>query len=336
MLVVHRRWWQVAAVLGLLGFTPTAAFAAGWADDFNDFSITDNNPVTWVTDLDFGGGPSGLFTGTYSAASGDFFMDPDEGSLSGGQMSALVPMALTDTYIRTQGIVIPDPNDPNNTGGNLVVTARIDPANLTGYLMYFDVSGNLNIQILLGAGAFDDLGDSVDIPFNAGTEVVIELDVIGDQLNGYVWAADDPAGKPELPQITYTDATYTTAGLAGLGFAEDDDGTSVFYRYAAAQETPFIDSDPSNGDYDGDGDVDGADFLTWQRGLGLTGQPDATTGDSDDDGDVDAADLALWQSHFGGAPAVAAVGAIPEPASLALLAAGAMAICGIRWRRGRS
>lgn len=45
MLVVHRRWRLVAAVLGLLGFAPSAGFAAGWFDDFNDGSITDNNPV---------------------------------------------------------------------------------------------------------------------------------------------------------------------------------------------------------------------------------------------------------------------------------------------------
>lgn len=333
MLVVHRRWWQVAVILGLLGFVPSAALAAGWSDDFNDGSITDNNPVTWVTDLDFGGGPSGFFPGIYSAASGDFLMDPDDLSPT-GQSSALVPISLGDTYIRTQGMVFPDPNDPNNTGGNLVVTARINPANLSGYLLYFDVGGSLNIQYLEGGDSFD-IGTTFDAPFNASSEVIIELNVIGDQLNGYVWEASDPNGKPAEPQVTATDAQFT-AGMAGLAFAEDDFGTSGIYRYVAAQDTPFVDVDPSNGDFDGDGDVDGADFLTWQRGLGLTGQPDATTGDADDDGDVDAADLALWQSHFGGAPAVAAIGAVPEPASLALLAAGGVAIGAIRWRLRRS
>jgi hypothetical protein len=73
--------------------------------------------------------------------------------------------------------------------------------------------------------------------------------------------------------------------------------------------------------------------LTWQRGLGLTGQPDATTGDADDDGDVDAADLASWKLHFG--PGPTPVSAVPEPASLGLLLAGGMALAAVRRRSAK-
>lgn len=330
MLVVHRRWRLVAAILGLAGFAPSAAFAAGWYDDFNDGSITDNNPVPWITDL------GGFFPGTYDASSGDFKMTPIVDIGNDNQMSGFVPTNFTDTYVRTQGIVLPDPNDPANDGGNLVVLARVNPNTLSGYLLYFDVSGNLNLRILDGGVTFD-IGTTVtEVDFNASSEVVIQLDVVGDQLSGYAWLADDPAGKPAEPQVTALATEWApifTAGLAGIAYAEDEDNTVGIFRYAAAQDTPFVDANPSNGDFDGDNDVDGADFLIWQRGLGLTGQPDATTGDADDDGDVDANDLALWKSHFGGPPAVAAIGAVPEPASLALLAGGGLAIAAIRWRR---
>jgi hypothetical protein len=58
------------------------------------------------------------------------------------------------------------------------------------------------------------------------------------------------------------------------------------------------------GDYDGDGDVDGADFLVWQRNVG--GVHNATT-------------LATWKANFGAHGAEAASAAVPEPTALALL-----------------
>jgi hypothetical protein len=60
--------------------------------------------------------------------------------------------------------------------------------------------------------------------------------------------------------------------------------------------------DPSGqpGDFDGDGDVDGRDFLAWQRDPGI-------------------GNLADWQNNYG-AGSLAAIGSVPEPAGLALLA----------------
>jgi hypothetical protein len=60
--------------------------------------------------------------------------------------------------------------------------------------------------------------------------------------------------------------------------------------------------------FDFDDDVDGADFLIWQRGRG-TAAPNGrnSTGDADIDTDVDAADLTIWRTQFGTtAPAAAA------------------------------
>ncbi len=61
-----------------------------------------------------------------------------------------------------------------------------------------------------------------------------------------------------------------------------------------------------NADFDSDGDVDGFDFLAWQRGFGTTA-PNAEKGDgdADDDFDVDGTDLTVWENQFGsGAPTV--------------------------------
>jgi hypothetical protein len=68
-------------------------------------------------------------------------------------------------------------------------------------------------------------------------------------------------------------------------------------------------------DFDANGNVNGADYLAWQRGLGKTIGAKLAEGDGDRDGDVDAADLAIWKA----ASATAAGTPVPEPASLLLM-----------------
>jgi hypothetical protein len=80
-------------------------------------------------------------------------------------------------------------------------------------------------------------------------------------------------------------------------------------------------------DFDEDQNVDGDDLATWQTAFGAT-----DAGDADLDGDTDGADFLLWQQQFGTIPAVAAIQAVPEPATLALLGA-AIPIVAIRARR---
>ncbi|MBA3485438.1 MAG: sulfatase-like hydrolase/transferase [Pirellulales bacterium] len=87
-------------------------------------------------------------------------------------------------------------------------------------------------------------------------------------------------------------------------------------------------------DFDSDGDVDGADFLTWQRNLGSAGP----LGDANADGLVNASDLAIVKLQFGTAPQAtsqsnAATQLVPEPSTLALGAG--VALAGIAAKRRR-
>jgi len=84
-------------------------------------------------------------------------------------------------------------------------------------------------------------------------------------------------------------------------------------------------------DFDGDGDVDGVDFLTWQRGLGLTDQFDNSNGDADFDGTVSGGDLAVWEVQFGMPPPLSAATAVPEPSCAALLATWILFVIRSRW-----
>ena len=85
---------------------------------------------------------------------------------------------------------------------------------------------------------------------------------------------------------------------------------------AAAGITPTL-----PGDFDEDDDVDGADFLKWQRGFGAP---------------YDAGDLADWKANFG-ATAVAATAAVPEPTSLGFaFSAAAAFLAVVRRKRERA
>ena len=72
-----------------------------------------------------------------------------------------------------------------------------------------------------------------------------------------------------------------------------------------------------SGDADSDGDVDGRDFLAWQRGFG-TNSPNGTTsqGDADADLDVDAIDLIRWHNNYGQSTVVASAAVAPVSAAI--------------------
>jgi len=84
------------------------------------------------------------------------------------------------------------------------------------------------------------------------------------------------------------------------------------------------------GDFDNDGDADGADFLKWQR---ARGSADPMV-DANVDGIVDGLDLAIWASSFG-AKASGMSTAVPEPAGWALALLGPLAMVLVRQRKLR-
>lgn len=85
----------------------------------------------------------------------------------------------------------------------------------------------------------------------------------------------------------------------------------------------------ANANFNGDGAVDGKDFLIWQGGFGKIGSAVLADGDANSDQDVDGDDLAVWRGQFGNTGLISAV---PEPATAGLLAGAAL--CGLN-RRGR-
>ena len=94
----------------------------------------------------------------------------------------------------------------------------------------------------------------------------------------------------------------------------------------------FGNSTFGSADFDTDGDIDGADFLTWQRGFGV-----GTTkvqGDANADSAVNGSDLVVWKNQYGFvATSVAALGSVPEPTAFVMTIIGLSVIC--RWNTRR-
>ncbi|MCC7083975.1 MAG: hypothetical protein IT427_03085, partial [Pirellulales bacterium] len=93
---------------------------------------------------------------------------------------------------------------------------------------------------------------------------------------------------------------------------------------------------PVPGDFDNDGDVDGADFVAWQTNFPAVSGKTITEGDADWDGDVDGADFVIWQTNFPYVPGPSAA-PVPEPAAgwLCLLIALQVGIANHRSARRR-
>lgn len=151
------------------------------------------------------------------------------------------------------------------------------------------------------------------IGFQAGMSLgSVELFLsIGEQ---GIWQSPGEAVEPDEPSDTSVvfglpnDAVNQWAVLGeGTDHRHDPQGLpDAVIRIATA-------------DFDQDGDVDGDDFLTWQRGFGIGST--LPEGDADGNGEVDAGDLAAWQFQFGSTNAVVPIGsAVPEPAGLMAVA----------------
>ena len=161
--------------------------------------------------------------------------------------------------------------------------------------------------------------------FNASGASLIDVVGIAD-LDGAVIDVDLMGGFTPTVGATFdllTEASFGTTGTGttqnvGTGeafsLAVEDAGAFSLALIAGGRgeilRATFLGSMSQPGDFDGDGDVDGIDFLAAQRGEGTGNIP---------------ADIAAFRTNFG-ATAVPAVGAVPEPGAVALALNAASAL----------
>ena len=204
----------------------------------------------------------------------------------------------------------------------------------------FDLDNNLatghNLFTLGAIGS--ELGYQTDYPFvqdaanyNTGVDGVVEFG--GDFIGlGFTYPFFDENGPPSGNGMEWTIPRNLAIGPTAPGTPVFTGNTFTFIAYTELgngdlpnaggtfeQITYTFASNPNPGtpgDFDGDDDVDGRDFLAWQRG--------------ESPNSLSAGDLADWQNNFGAGP-LAAVSAIPEP-SCVLLLGSILATCGLRRR----
>lgn len=190
---------------------------------------------------------------------------------------------------------------------------------------------NLNTEPATNGAPFDD---GLDSPTD--TYFALEfLNSTGDVLAGSVEIELKANGQTGGTMDNWTDADWrqhTLSAVAPAGTVEvrvrasmiDAVGNPSLPNPQVFNMSAFVDAFSLtaeavagiDGDFDNDTDVDGVDFLKWQRG------------ESPNNGS--AGDFQLWKNNFG-TSAVAAGGAVPEPAGAALAALALLAAAA--WRR---
>ena len=197
------------------------------------------------------------------------------------------------------------------TLGGSVPAFQFDLANLVDMAGF---TAKLDLDSIIPSGDFATLSTDL-LAFNGGAALGAGLS------NSFEASINTSTAGSFSAMYTLNFSDENLPGASGLG-------SLTLNLSGTVEAAAFIDT----ADFDGDGDVDGRDFVVWQRGFG-TGST-LETGDANNSGTVDGDDLLIWQGQYGQEPGeFAAASAVPEPTSAALVVLCLTSILGIR-RRG--
>lgn len=192
--------------------------------------------------------------------------------------------------------VVYENGGPNAPEAYMIAVRETGSSTFTGFRYEFadDVvrvlpSAGTDIAQVLSTG-FDlsdfGLADGATIDAIIASSM-LPADRVDDEVGQGNVIVDGGSGFAPLTGPQGNGGTYNSGGF-------DPDLTYI----GVIVEPPVI----NPGDFNGDGDVDGDDFLAWQKGE----SPNA----------LDPADLSDWQMNYGGALLSASSAAVPEPASV--------------------
>jgi hypothetical protein len=205
-----------------------------------------------------------------------------------GSNQVLLEDMTTDVSNSQSGrrILLATPNFANYTSIPLVADFVMDPIPASylaaGQVRFMDNGSTIYWSVSWGGSSFT--GSTTGSTTN-------DIDgIFGPPVNMAL-----PSTSLQALQFTGTATAPSTNNLAQYALTA---GAATFINNAGTSFTLVAPPDPT-GDFDEDGDVDGRDFLKWQRGE----SPDPLSAD----------DLAIWQEQYGTTPPLSATTAVPEP-----------------------
>ncbi len=198
-----------------------------------------------------------------------------------------------------------EPTTDNALGDNIKFLADEDGVVLVGGTLVAGSTGTLSVTASLFGGYlqswmdFNNDGDFDDTIDGVSEHVVInELLVQGSNTVTF----DIPStlvSSTVFARFRLGEWGLGSTGLAQIGEVED---------YVLAVDPGSIPQVVIHGpDFDEDGDVDGSDFLAWQRGAGTSSNATAAQGDANSDGAVNSDDLVILQQDYGQGSSVSQV-----------------------------
>ena len=242
-------------------------------------------------------------------------------------------LTFTDSDVSSYNVVVDDP-DPNNVfvrweafnepSGDSTALEDLKGFNLAGL-------GTPLTGISIGP---QSTGVPFDDPFYDSTNdswLLAKVDYmltgsIGSSTDLFLQIGDDGMQNSSSdPNIIFEDSSLTSAVFGAVTDpnlnASLERNTNSLTKDATISIVSFV----PDADFDGNNLVDGIDFLTMQRNLGITSGATPSQGDANNDSAVNGLDLGIWEQQYGGPPPLSVNQApVPEPASAVL---SLMAFC---------
>jgi hypothetical protein len=154
------------------------------------------------------------------------------------------------------------------------------------------------------------------------------------------WLAGGASNPQSLIEANLTSSTVfagSSVQSLGVGYNTLVDVPNLKFTYTTVLGTSIVgnvvytDAPTLNADFNENGLVNGADLPNWRTGYGTSPGATHMQGDADGDGDVDGRDFLIWQRQFGSAiPLVSNIAAVPEPNTFLLLTLALVGLGSVR------